>query len=98
MNQNVTENGSWHLDKRVNVSMIFALIIQSVAIVWSVASIYAEIGIHEERLDVLDGMGSRTAVLEANIVSMSANIKDTKDSINRIEGLLMDRLQMPRGK
>lgn len=81
------ENNSWHLSKSVPVTFIFAIVCQTVALVWYVSSLDSsveinarEIARHEVRIMEVERTGQAQAVMLARI---DENIKAIRDSLER---------------
>lgn len=45
-----TQNESWHLDKKVPLSLIFAMLIQAAMVIWAVADIKKDVEILKSRV------------------------------------------------
>ena len=45
-----TSNDSWHLDKKVPLSLIFAMLIQAAMVIWAVADIKKDVEILKSRV------------------------------------------------
>ncbi len=81
----------WHLDKRVPVAIIIALLMQTAgALVWA--------GAASERLSTLEGstqplaqMSERTARLEEQVIYMRATLDRIEDKLDRSMGLPSNR-------
>ena len=81
------ENNSWHLSKSVPVTFIFAIVCQTVALVWYVSSLDSsveinarEIARHEVRIMEVERTGQAQAVMLARI---DENIKAIRDNLER---------------
>jgi type VI protein secretion system component VasK len=79
---------SWHLSKSVPISLIFALVVQAAAIVWSVSAMNSSIDNNRERIvrvetrtEKLESLVQDQAVLMAR---MDENIKAIRDIIERM--------------
>lgn len=82
------ETESWHLSKSVPITLIFGLITQGAAIVWTVSMMMGDI--ERNRTDIND-MKSRVSSIEEAVqdqaVSMARideNIKAIRDSVERM--------------
>lgn len=82
------ETESWHLSKSVPITLIFGLITQGAAIVWTVSMMMGDI--ERNRTDIND-MKARVSSIEEAVqdqaVSMARideNIKAIRDSVERM--------------
>ena len=90
---------SWHLSKSVPISLIFALVVQAGAIVWTVSSMSSGIQANQERLMKVE---VRTETLEKTVQSqavmlarMDENIKSIRETMDKIADKL-DKLEVVR--
>lgn len=76
--------GRWHLDKRVPIALIVAILIQTAgALTWAGAA--SERINHLERQVISDDdMGERTARLEAQATYMRAALSRIEDKLDRV--------------
>ncbi len=76
--------GRWHLDKRVPIALIVAILIQTAgALTWAGAA--SERINHLERQVINDGdMGERTARLEVQAAYMRAALTRIEDKLDRV--------------
>jgi hypothetical protein len=81
-------NEPWHLSKSVPVSFILAIIGQTVALVWFVATMNNSIDTnakdivrHEARIEGLENIVQNQAVISAR---MDENIKAIRESVERM--------------
>lgn len=72
---------SWHLDKRVNLSIIFALIAQAAIFAYWVGGVSQRVAHNEAWVAANSPSQARLAVLESQM-------DDIRDTLNRIEGRL----------
>jgi hypothetical protein len=75
--------GSWHLDKRVPVALIFTIAIQTGAIIWWAAGINARVEHLERQFMVTAPYGERIIRLEENVISIREGISDIKGLLRR---------------
>lgn len=82
-------NEQWHLSKSVPISFILAIIAQTVALVWFVASLNngiennsRDIVRHEARIDTLEGAVQSQAVMSAR---MDENIQAIRDMLEAMQ-------------
>ena len=89
----------WHLDKRVPIALIFAILIQSVAAVWWAASISERVQHIEERqvevrarassIDAaLTVQAQRSAVLAEAVSNTNTRLGELQDNLERTNTLL----------
>jgi len=90
---------SWHLSKSVPISLIFALVVQAGAIVWTVSSMSSGIKANQERIVRVE---ARTETLEKTVQNqavmlarMDENIKSIRDTMDKIAAKL-DQLELQR--
>lgn len=80
--------GTWHLDKRINVAMVFAIVLQSFAVgVW-VSSI-------AERVAALERWKDDSKEMAADIAVVKNQITDIKKTLERIDDRLTDNRRRP---
>jgi hypothetical protein len=80
---------SWHLSKSVPLTLVFAIICQTVAIIWFAASLRNDIDSNAEEIIRLD---ARTSSLEVVVQSQAItlarideNIKGIRDYLERVK-------------
>lgn len=83
-------NEPWHLSRSVPISFIFAILLQTIALVWFVASMNTNIETnskdiirHETRITQLETVVQGQAVTMAR---MDENIKAIRDAVERMSG------------
>jgi Tfp pilus assembly protein PilO len=84
----VTETGgSWHLDKRVPIATIGAIVIQAMALAWMVSSMNSRIEALEVYTNELKAtrIRERMAVEEAATVDMRATQAHLDQQLDRLE-------------
>jgi hypothetical protein len=69
------DRDSWHLDKRVPVALIIALLAQGCAGIWWVSSLNAQVQDHEKRLEKVEMNYSKTVELFATVSERLARIE-----------------------
>lgn len=86
----MTDNllGGWHLDRRVPIAMIVAIILQTFAIGGWVGTIHWRVGILEEQQLKIEVAGT---LREGRVVRAETLIQELRSSMDRIEAKL-DRL------
>ena len=82
-------NDEWHLSKSVPISFILAIVAQTVALIWFVATLRNDVDInqsqllrHEVRIEAVEEVVQSQAVLLARI---DENLKAIRDAIERSE-------------
>jgi hypothetical protein len=80
----------WHLDKKVPISLIFAILVQAAMVIWSIADIKKDVELLKQDVTTLH---TRDTAIE---VQTREYIRTLTDQIARIDGKL-DRL-IERGK
>jgi hypothetical protein len=82
-------NDEWHLSKSVPISFILAIVAQTVALIWFVATLRNDVDInqseilrHEVRIEAVEEIVQSQAVLLARI---DENLKAIRDAIERSE-------------
>ena len=78
------DDNQWHLDKKVPISLIAAIMIQTVAIAWWGATL-------TERVDRLEEISSARQPLVERIARQEALMESVQDTTRRIE-TKVDRL------
>lgn len=81
-------NEPWHLSKSVPISFIFAILMQTVALVWFISSLNGEVQSnskelvrHETRLDALEAIVQTQAV---TLARLDENIKAIRDAVEKM--------------
>jgi TolA-binding protein len=76
-----TQNESWHLSKSVPISLIFALIVQAAAIVWTVSNMSSMID--RNAMDIVR-LDTRTANLEKVVQDQAVAMARIDENIKAI--------------
>jgi cell division protein FtsB len=81
-------NEQWHLSKSVPISIIGAVVVQTVTIVWFIANLNANVQIntrdlvrHETRIETLEASVQSQAV---SIARMDENIQAIRDMVEQL--------------
>ena len=85
-------NEPWHLSKSVPLSIIFAVIAQTVTLVWFIAGLDASI---DQNSRDLVRHETRIEALEASAQSQAVSLARMDENIQAIRSMLE---QMPRGR
>ena len=80
-----TSNDSWHLDKKVPLSLIFAMLIQAAMVIWAVADIKKDVEILKSRVTTQQDRDDRQDKTLGEVVSR------LQTQLERMDGKL-DRL------
>jgi|GEM_PF-1386378 len=72
---------SWHLDKRVNVSIILAVIVQTGAAIWWGAKADERLAALERKVELSAPQGDRLTRVEMNIESIKDSLTEIKNSV-----------------
>jgi len=83
------EDKQWHLSKSVPISFILAIVAQTVALIWFVATLRNDVDMnqtqllrHEVRIETVEDIVQSQAVMLARI---DENLKAIRDAIERTE-------------
>jgi Tfp pilus assembly protein PilO len=81
--------GGWHLDKRVPVAIIFALLVQSAGVIWWASNMSSRQSVIEDRVAVHDMQISAMRDTAANAAVSLGRIEENVDALrNDIERVL----------
>ena len=75
------DDGNWHLDKKVPISLIMAIILQTAGFAWWGATTAEKVAVLKERLDLIAPNSDRLTRVEVKVDGV-------QQSINRIEGYI----------
>ena len=81
----------WHLDRRVPVALIAAIMMQTIGIVWWAATLSARVDVLEERIRAARTNETRIVRLEANQTAVYQRLDRIEVLTRRIE-VKLDRL------
>ena len=76
---------SWHLDKKVPIGIILALVCQTIVLVYVGTTWKVDV---ESRLTVLEKSADRDAPQEARIIVVEQEMKYIRESLRRIEAAI----------
>ena len=71
----------WHLDKKIPISIIIALIIQSISFVWFMSK-------QDSRIGYLEAIANSNKQSHERLVRLETNTENIQYSIRRIERVL----------
>lgn len=77
----MSDDNNWHLDKKVPVSLIMAIIAQTAGFIWWGATTQEKVAVLKERLDAIAPNSDRLTRVEVKVDTV-------QQSINRIEGYI----------
>lgn len=75
------DDDAWHLDKRVPISLLAAILMQTAGFVWWGATTQEKVAVLKERLDAIAPNSDRLTRVEVKVDGV-------QQSINRIEGYI----------
>lgn len=82
------DNG-WHLDKRVPISIIGAILVQTVAMTWFLAGVQAQVADHERRMAVQERAAEirsvRDLAQEGRLARIEEGIRALLETAQRLE-------------
>lgn len=81
----MADENSWHLDKKVPIGIIVALIVQTVVLVYVGTTWKVDV---ESRLGTLEKTSDRNAGQEARIIVVEQQLNYIRESLRRIESAL----------
>lgn len=75
------DDGNWHWDKNVPIALIFAILVQTGALIWWASSI-------SERVTVLERDRTATAPQGERLTRVEVKLENVQTGVDRIERLL----------
>lgn len=75
------DDNAWHLDKKVPISLILTILMQTAAFVWWGATTQEKVAVLKERLDAIAPNSDRLTRVEVKVDTI-------QQSINRVEGYI----------
>lgn len=73
----------WHLDRRVPISLIFAIVVQTGGFFWWASATSEKVSVLKERLDAIAPQADRLTRVEVNIESIKDSLTEIKQSLRR---------------
>lgn len=73
----------WHLDRRVPISLIVALCIQTGGVFWWASSANERLNSLEQKVILFAGQGDRLTRVEVNIEAIKDSLSDIKQTLRR---------------
>lgn len=77
------DENKWHLDRRVPISLIFAILVQTGGFFWWAATTSEKVSVLKERLDAIAPQADRLTRVEVNIESIKDSLTEIKQYIRR---------------
>lgn len=77
------DDNNWHLDKRVPISLIAAILMQSCGFFWWTATTSERVSVLKERLDAIAPQADRLTRVEVNIESIKDSVTEIKQALRR---------------
>jgi Tfp pilus assembly protein PilO len=90
----MNDDNKWHLDKRVPIGIIFAILVQTFGLVWYLAKTTADV---DNRLVNLEESKRAVASQESRIIILEQRFDFIKTVLDRIERKLDHDSLTPRG-
>ena len=81
----MSQDTQWHLSKSVPITFIFAIIMQTVALIWFVATLRTDVDINQKELLRLE---TRTSSLEQVVQSQAITLGRIDENIKSIRMIL----------
>lgn len=73
-----TDDGKWHLDKKIPLALIMTLIVQSMALVGGAVSFYARVGNLESKVADMAALPEKVARLEGKFDAVKEDTTEIK--------------------
>lgn len=86
--QVLIDDGDWHLDKKVPVSIIAAIIMQTFAMGWWISAANADIDALKSGIQELKTEAKERAVKIDKLIELDVEIRNLRATMVRIEGIL----------
>jgi hypothetical protein len=81
--RNVETDAAWHLDKKVPIALIFAILLQTGGIVWWGASASERLNTLERRVEMTAPQGDRLTRVEVKVDNALDGIAEIKSILRR---------------
>jgi hypothetical protein len=88
------DENAWHLDKKVPIGIIVALLVQTIVLVYVGTTWKVDV---ESRLGALEKSDARNESQEARIIIMEQQLSYIRESLRRIEGAILNE-RAPAGE
>lgn len=89
------DEGSWHLDKRVPVSLIIALVVQTGGMFWWASGVSSTLQNQQTQIAELKQEGRQMASRFDELIRVGSELSALKESVQRVERAL-EKLQPRR--
>ncbi len=86
------DENAWHLDKKVPIGIIVALLVQTIVLVYVGTTWKVDV---ESRLGALEKSDTRRESQEARIIIVEQQLSYIRESLRRIEGAIINDRQPP---
>lgn len=90
----------WHLDRRIPITLLAAILLQAMAFAWAASAAFSQIGDNSRRIEALEVSRAADRAVQAQISERLARIEQRQDEVSRGIGevkALLDRLIWERG-
>lgn len=77
------QNTKWHLDKRVPLALILAILVQTAGAMWWAATISERVTVLERTSQARSAQAERIASIEATITAIREGVAEIKMILNR---------------
>ncbi len=91
----MSEDNSWHLSKSVPITLIFAIVMQTVALVWFMSSLSSDLD--QAKTDIVRH-DIKIASIEKVVQGQAVTMARMDENIRSIRKLLEDYLKSLRGR
>jgi len=88
----ISSDGQWHLDKRVPIALILALVLQSTTAVWWAAGLTSQVERNQSMLDDYQANKERVTRLEIYQESILRELKGLRSDL----GLILEETKQER--
>lgn len=66
----------WHLDRRIPITLLAAILLQAMALAWAASAAFAQIGDNERRIEALEASRSVDRAVQGQISERLARIEE----------------------
>lgn len=85
----------WHVDKRIPIALIAAILVQTGGALWWAAKVDARVVSLEKTLEQAGGTDGRLIRLETQMQVLNETLRETKDILRRMEAQMLERARKP---
>jgi hypothetical protein len=79
------QKAHWSLDKRVPITIIATLLLQTGGIIYGAAKMRSDVDETQRRISALEGKEEKNSVLSERVVRVEAMVEGVKNTVDRIE-------------